>query len=86
MSPETLEPKIFSRAWAVGLLTVREKAINSLEHLALIPNLTASFYTLSSPNLKIDMEIILQIGLSRLLADGEVKTGRAGYSIASVGA
>lgn len=79
MSPETLEPKSFSRAWAVGLLTVREKAISSLEHLTLIPNLTASFYALSCPNLKTDIEIILQIGLSRLLADGEVKTARAGF-------
>jgi hypothetical protein len=83
MSPESLAPQIFSRAWAVGLQTVRDKAICSFEHMTLIPNLSPSFYALSCQELRRDMEIILQIGLSRLLADGEVKTGPCGYSMAS---
>ncbi|MCQ1774453.1 hypothetical protein NOI24_24380 [Neorhizobium galegae] len=83
MSPESLAPQLFSRAWAVGLQTVREKAICSFEHMTVIPNLSLSSYKLSCPELRSDMEIILQIGLSRLLADGEVKTGPAGYSMAS---
>ncbi|WP_037082637.1 hypothetical protein [Neorhizobium vignae] len=86
MSPESLAPEIFTRAWAVGLQTVREKAICSFDHMTVIPNLSPSFYAISCQELRSDMELVLQIGLSRLLADGEVKTGPDGYSMASANA
>ena len=72
MTHEQLDADLFRAAWIAGISAVTDDSVESLQYLALMARPSIPRYQAATPDLKRDMDAVLEIGLAKVQRSGEI--------------